>query len=377
MIPCLGMVFSIGTYYNGGTMKQFHLNTAFFFGALFLVGVMVLFLFSPFFTAMVMAAVFVMLFHQPYTWILLRTHGRASLSAFLTCLLVIFVIVMPVFVLLSLVINEANALYSTIVTEGQSLESVSVAFLQRAADIPAVGRFLNPEVLQSAAFTDGLQSLSRNALGFLQTASQGIAHFFFWTFVVFFTLYYFLVDGKRALNYLMRISPLRNEHDRLLIERFVSISRATVKGTLLIGVLQGALGALMFFIVGIPSPLVWGLFMVFFSIIPMLGSGIVWFPAGIILLMMGDIWQGFFVLGVGMGIISSIDNVLRPMLVGNDTKMHPLLVFFATLGGLSLFGVLGFIIGPIIVALFLALMEIYTQEFRQQMETYNDAVVGT
>jgi predicted PurR-regulated permease PerM len=138
-----------------------------------------------------------------------------------------------------------------------------------------------------------------------------------------------------------------------------------------IGAIQGLLGGLAFWIAGVPSPAIWGLIMILLSIIPMIGSTIVWLPAGIILLLVGDVWQGIFILSVGVGVISVIDNILRPKLVGKDTQMHPLLIFFATLGGIAFFGLPGFIIGPIIVSLFMALSEIYSIEFRDQLKEYN------
>lgn len=169
----------------------------------------------------------------------------------------------------------------------------------------------------------------------------------------------------------MQLSPLKNEHERLLAEKFISISRATIKGTLVVGAIQGLLGGLAFWIVGVPSPAIWGLLMILFSIIPLVGSALVWLPAAIILLLMGQVWQGIFLLVVGFGVISLVDNILRPKLVGKDTQMHPLMIFFATLGGISLFGLPGFIIGPIVVSLFLALGEIYSIEFKSQLAEYN------
>jgi predicted PurR-regulated permease PerM len=173
------------------------------------------------------------------------------------------------------------------------------------------------------------------------------------------------------VRYFMSVMPLRDEHEKLLIGKFVSMSRATLRGTLMIGIVQGFLGGLMFAIASVPSPVIWGLVMTVFSVIPMVGVGLVWIPVGMALLFFGQVWQGIFVLSFGAGIISTIDNVLRPKLVGRDTQMHPLLVFFATLGGISLFGFAGFVIGPIIASLAVALLEIYSLEFRSQLRVFN------
>jgi predicted PurR-regulated permease PerM len=356
-------------------MELRHFNTYFFFLFFLLAAVGVAFLFLPFFSAIIIASILAVLFQRPYRWLLRETRESHTTSALLTCFLVAFVIVVPVFVSLTFAIREASSLYASI-GEGQSAEVVAARFFTSVGQLPVIGNVFQTNVFNTDTFSADLRAVSKNALVLLQAAYQGIAHFFFWIFVMFFTLFYFLVDGARAINYLTRLSPLRDEHDRMLMKKFVSISRATIKGTLLVGIVQGILGGLAFWIVGVPSPLIWGMIMVFFSVIPMIGAGIIWFPAGVILLLLGNIWQGLFVLGVGLGVVSTIDNILRPKLVGRDTHMHPLLVFFATLGGLSFFGLLGFIIGPIIVALFLALAEIYTTEFHHQLKSYNQAKTG-
>jgi predicted PurR-regulated permease PerM len=169
----------------------------------------------------------------------------------------------------------------------------------------------------------------------------------------------------------MYLSPLKNEYEKILIKRFSSMVSATLKGTIIVGVVQGLLGGLMFAIAGVPSFAIWGIVMIILSVIPAFGSGLVWAPVGVIMLVTGNIWQGIFILVFGTVVISFIDNVLRPKLVGGDTAIHPLLVFFATLGGIISFGLLGFIIGPVIMALFLTLWDIYGKEFKSQLTKYN------
>jgi predicted PurR-regulated permease PerM len=299
------------------------------------------------------------------------TKGSRAWSALLTCLLAIVVIVTPVFLVLSFAIVEANNLYHTL-GEESALENFLNRSIEVVRSLPYFEVFFDADAMNQERILADIREFSQNALGLLRAVYQGVTHFVLWVFVMFFTLFYFLIDGKRLLKYLMMISPLRNEHDQLLIEKFTSISRATLKGTIVIGLIQGLLGGIVFWIAGIPSSAIWGLAMMFFSIIPMVGTTIVWIPAGVIMLLLGNVWQGVFILIMGAGVISMIDNILRPKLVGRDTEMHPLMVFFATLGGISFFGLPGFIIGPIIVSLFLALGEIYGIEFRNQLNEYNN-----
>jgi predicted PurR-regulated permease PerM len=351
-------------------MQLKHLNVYFFFLLLIGVGGIVFLIFQPFLTAIVAAAILSALFKKTYFTFERWTRGMKGVSAFFTCLLVVLVVVTPVFLILSLAIGEANNLYHTL-SEESVLEQMINRTVTTAQTVPYLNILFDTQTLDQARILSDIKQFSQNALGLLQAAYQGITSFIFWVFVMFFSLFYFLIDGKRMLHHLMNLSPLRDEHDKLLIKKFVSISRATLKGTIVVGIIQGLTGGITFWIAGIPSPAIWGLVMTLCSIIPMFGSGLVWLPAGVIMFLLGNVWQGVFIFSVGVGIISVLDNVLRPKLVGKDTEMHPLLVLFATLGGIAVFGLSGFIIGPIVISLFMALVEIYNIEFRTQLKEYN------
>lgn len=352
-------------------MQVDRLNVYFFFLIMFVVGVTVFFIFQPFLTAIVAAAILSVLFRPAYTSLLRMLAGRRATASLITCLLVGVIIVTPVLSVLSLAVAEANHLYHT-VAEERSFFGVVESGVESIHETSFGTLLFKDSAFTTESIMEDIRQFSQNALGMLQTAYQSITHFVFWVFVMFFTLFYFLIDGDRAFRRLMQLSPLKTEHETLLASKFISMSRATLKGTLVVGAIQGLLGGLAFWIVGVPSPAIWGLLMILLSIIPLVGSALVWLPVGVVLLLIGQVWQGVFLLSVGVGIISVIDNILRPKLVGKDTQMHPLVIFFATLGGISLFGLPGFIIGPIIVSLFLALGEIYSIEFKSQLAAYND-----
>jgi predicted PurR-regulated permease PerM len=152
-----------------------------------------------------------------------------------------------------------------------------------------------------------------------------------------------------------------------MLGKFVSVARATLKGTILIGVAQGLLGGLAFWAAGIDGAIFWGTVMTVMSIIPGIGSALIWGPAAVILMTTGEVWRGIVLAGFGGLVIGSVDNLLRPLLVGRDTQMHELLIFFSTLGGLLLFGVMGFIIGPILAALFVTVWEMFGTAFRSSL----------
>ncbi|NIR53056.1 AI-2E family transporter, partial [candidate division KSB1 bacterium] len=187
-------------------------------------------------------------------------------------------------------------------------------------------------------------------------------------FITLFTMFYFFRDGDRLIQRIKYLSPLNDAHEEELMHRFVSVSRATIKGTLLIGLVQGVLGGLTLWFFGVGSAILWGVVMVFLSVIPLVGSWLVLYPAAIIQLILGNIWQGIGIFLVTVVVIANIDNLLRPRLVGRDAGMHDLMIFFSTLGGISLFGIMGFIIGPVIAVFFLTILDIYSIEFKPDLD---------
>jgi predicted PurR-regulated permease PerM len=194
--------------------------------------------------------------------------------------------------------------------------------------------------------------------------TRGTVAFLFHVFILLYTMFFFLMDGDRLLRKILYYLPLGDEDERRMLEKFTSVARATIKGTLLIGLAQGTLAGLAFWVVGIDGPVFWGTLMTVLSIIPGIGTGIIWLPAAIILVASGNPAKGIgLALFCGL-VVGSVDNLLRPRLVGRDVQMHDLLILFGTLGGILLFGVLGFIVGPIVAALFVTVWEIYGSVFK-------------
>ncbi len=351
-------------------LKNFNVN--FFFITLLAISIATFFIFKPFFIAILLAAILAVIFQRPFNFFLKITGDRRKISALATALLGMIIFGGIFLGVIGLVFNEASGMYQRVSLDGgisneKYINNVTnIVIANPVAKSLGVDKLINKDTISNS-----FAQIGQGAVIIFQKTYQGIVDFLFLTIVTFFTLYYFLVSGKELVKKIMFLSPLRDSHEKMLIEKFISMSRATIKGTLVIAVIQGTIGAILFAAVGVSSAVVWGLVMMFLSLIPMFGTGLVWLPAGLILLAIGQVWQGFVVLGVGIGIISTIDNFLKPKLVGKDTQMHPLVVFFATLGGISMFGFLGFIIGPIIVALFLTLWEIYEVQFKKQLKKYN------
>ncbi len=346
-------------------------NIYFFFILLFTVSVAGFLLIKPFLIAIFMAALIAVIFAKPYNYLLKKINSPAVTSSIMLCVVAI-TIVIPFIFIGGLVFNEV----SDVIMKQTSTESNAQQSMERILNMAIHAPIFNIVLERAEAYVSGpeLGNLIKNtanaSVSFVQVASRGIANSVISIFVMFFTLFYFFIDGKRIVAKIMSLSPMRNTHELELIDEFISMTRATLKGTVAIGFIQGIIGGVAFAIAGIVSPILWTVIMIVMGIIPAVGAGLVIFPAAIVMFLLGHVWQGVFLLIVGV-FVSTIDNVLRPKLVGKDVQMHSLAVFFATIGGLKLFGVMGFIIGPIIVALLFAMWKIYALEFKNQLQKFN------
>jgi len=351
-------------------MELKNYNVYFFFIVLAVVSVVTYFIFQPFLVAIILASVLAIIFKRPYSFFLKKFGGRTGISALLTSIVAVLVFVIPFFLVITLVTNEILQAYGDNFETGKTTEAITAI-----VDTVSGNRFMRvmglSETMSEKSLGNSVQKIGQASISVLQGVYKGVAHFVFISFVVFFTLYYLLIEGGEVVKKIMRLSPLKDKHEKLLVDKFISISRATIKGTLVVAFIQGFIGGLAFAIAGVPSATLWGIIMVILSIVPIIGAFVVWLPVGIIMLALGHTWEGIFILAIGTFVISLIDNFLRPILVGKDTQMHPLMVFFATLGGVGIFGFLGFILGPIIVALFLSLWDIYAVEFKKQLKSFN------
>lgn len=310
------------------------------------------------------AAVIAVLAQPLYARLLIVCKQKSGLAAAVTMMIVVLIFLIPAAGLLSLIIQQAFVVYKDF-GNAETVASIS-ATLNEFIQLPIINNVVGDINIQDAVSKWG-STISKYAYQFLASSGQDTARVLIQFFIMLYTLYYFIRDGKAILKKLMHLLPLGDQNERELFKRFVSTTRATLKGTLLIGAIQGIIGTVAFLICGIPAALFWGIIMVVLSIIPGIGATIVMVPAIIILLLTGNVWQAVVVL-IALVIASLIDNVLRGPLVGKDTQMHPLLIFFATLGGLLSFGITGIIIGPVITAFFLSIWEIYAQKYKADLD---------
>jgi predicted PurR-regulated permease PerM len=313
------------------------------------------------------AAVLATVFHPLQRRYVARMGGRRSLAAFATILTIIGLVVVPIFLVGLAMTREALDLHEGIVSGAIDLQ-VPLRFLRRMPLIASdyVGRFgvdlggLVQRLSTSAVAIS--QYIASRALDIGQDVLRISAMFFLMLYILFF----FLRDGSQLVAILIRALPLGDARERALLVKFSEVSLATIKGTLVVGVVQGAIGAVLFLVLGIPAPIFWGTLMAMFSVLPAVGPGLVWVPAAVIFLGMGQIVKGIIVIVAGMLIIGLVDNVLRPLLVGRGAQMPDYLVLLSTLGGLAVFGISGFVIGPVIAAFFLVVWEMFAQEYASE-----------
>jgi predicted PurR-regulated permease PerM len=316
----------------------------------------------PVFWAAVLATIFFPL-QRRYVALLGR---RRSLAALATMLTIIAIVVVPLFFVGLAISREAAYLHDQIASGAIDLQT-PLRLLRRMTPVASdylAGLGIEIDGLVQRLSTAAVavsQFIASRALGIGQDVLRITALFF----VMLYVLFFFLRDGSQLVAMLIRVLPLGDVRERELLVKFADVSLATIKGTLVVGVVQGAIGAILFWAVGIPAPVFWGSLMVVFSVLPAVGPGLIWLPAAVILLGMGQIVKGIVLIAVGVLVIGLVDNVLRPVLVGRDTQMPDYLVLLATLGGLAVFGVSGFVIGPVIAAFFLVVWEMFAQEYAE------------
>ena len=320
---------------------------------------------GPFLLTVLWAIVLAIIFYGLYRWILRRIgYKRQSLASFATCLLVVLFVLIPFVLLTFSLIGQATDLYkgvqagdvdpNTVINYvEESLPTVAGTLEQYGVRIEDIRERVNGYIVQAG------QMIAGKALSFGGNILNVIIQFTLMLYLLFF----FLKDGKKIVRKLVQTIPLGNIRERALVQRFAQVSRATLKGTVIVAMTQGAIGGILFWIVGIQAPVLWGVAMTFLALLPVGGSAIIWVPAAIILGIEGDYVGAIVIVVVGSLIIGLVDNILRPVLVGRDTEMPDYLVLISTLGGIAYFGLSGFVVGPTIAALLITVWEMMGKEF--------------
>lgn len=315
--------------------------------------------------ALLLAAIFSGLATPLFRWLKNRLGSRENLSAILTLVVLMVGVGLPLSIFLGIVVTQA-------VDVSQSARPWIEAQIEQPGvvqeyltSIPLIGDFMPDEAVVASKLGEFASTVGSFLANSVVDLSRGTANFFLMLFVMLYAMFFFLTNGRAVLNRILYYIPLQSDVEEELVEKFVTVTRAVLKGSLVIGLIQGALAGASFWVAGVPGWAFWTAIMVVLSIVPAIGSALVWIPAVAYLAVTGN-GSAAIAVGLWCGLVAgSVDNFLRPALVGKDTKMPDLLVLVGTLGGIFLFGAVGFIFGPIIVALFLAVWELYGEVFKE------------
>ena len=338
-----------------------------FLGTLGLVTLGFLYIIVPFAYPIFWAAILAALFYPLFKKLNIRLK-TPNLSATITLSLAIVAIAIPLLVVGAILISQSLDFYNKVSANQDQITS----FIKNAADTiqnnHLTAKLNVNESFWIEKFSEGAKFVTSYIFTNLTKITQNSITFFVMAVIMLYTLFFFLRDGEKMLKKIMHLCPLGDKYEKILYQKFTNTAFGTLKGVAIVGGIQAILGALAFSIAGIQGAFIWGVVMFLFTLLPTFGCSIVWFPAGMLLLLSGKIWQGIFLLIFGFVIISSVDNLLRPIVVGKEAQLHPLLILFSMFGGILAFGISGFIIGPIVAALFLAFWEMYDEYYREQLD---------
>jgi len=315
----------------------------------------------PFYGAILWAVILALVFAPAHRRLLNAMPERPNLAALVTLLIIVAIVLLPLALTAASLVNEATALYERVQSGQINLGGILQRFLDAlpgwasnilsrlgVTDVGDIQRTL------TAILKEGSQFFATQAV----VVGQGTANFIISLFVMLYLLFFLLRDGASLSRRVKDAVPLRPEPKRALFEKFAVVVRAMVKGTILVAIIQGALGGLIFWILGLHAPVLWGVVMAFLALLPAVGAAVVWGPVALYLLVTGSLLKGVILIAFGAGVIGLVDNFLRPYLVGKDTKMPDYIVLLSTLGGIAIFGLNGFVIGPLIAAMFIAVWDI-------------------
>ena len=343
-------------------MEQRRIERAWFFIFLAAVTIAFLWLTLDFIEPVFWAAVLAIIFNPLQRRLEELLHQRKTQAALITTTVIVLAVFLPLILLGVAVSQEALNLYNRVQGGTVNLQGVLTEVDPILRDIAVrVGidpTTVGPRISESIGAAAQLIATRAVIVGqnLLSVAAQ--------TALMLYVLFFFLRDGDKLLATLNYAIPMGDGRQQTLFQRFASVTRATLKGSLLVGLVQGALGGLLFWILGLRSPVFWGVIMAMLSLLPIVGPAIVWAPVALYLMFTGSLTKGIILVVGGVLVVGTADNILRPILVGRETRMPDYMVLLSTLGGLSVFGPAGFVAGPVLAALFLSVWDMFAQEQR-------------
>jgi len=322
--------------------------------------------FKPFLLEILVSAILVSIFYTPYQKLVKITKGRKNLSALIMCLAVALLVIIPLANLLVFAVRQVPDAYNKVLefssNNGTVDSIIDGSFYDKVNFLNLDKNSVKSAILEIAKEVKDLIISSGTTSLIVNTTS-----FFVSLVLIIFTMFFFFVDGDKMLNRLMYWTPLPNKYDKAIFKKFRDVSHSTMIATFVTAIAQGLIGAIGFMVVGLPAFFA-GIAMAFFSLIPYVGTAIVWLPFGIYLLVTGQIWQGVFLLIWGGAVVGWTDNLIRAYLIKDKAQVHPIFIIFSILGGIIAFGFWGVIFGPLIISLAVTILHIYEMEYSDVLE---------
>lgn len=346
-------------------MRKTTIEGVSFVTAVVLVTAAFLWLLLPYYGAVLWAAILAILFRPLYRWLLHRFGGRANVAAALSLLACICIVVIPGAFVLGSLAQEATSLYQRITSQEydlgailQQIQSSMPAFVRDALAALGFGNITEIQGNLTSFLGQVAQTMAAQAV----LIGQGTVQFAVGLGVMLYLLFFLFRDGHTLALAIRRASPLKERYTDQIFRKFASVVKATVKGNVIIAIVQGAIGGITFWLLGLEAALLWGVLMAMLSLLPAVGAALVWAPVAGYLLLSGDYFRGLILIAVGAFVIGLVDNLLRPPLVGKDLRLPDYLILISTVGGISLVGINGFVIGPLIAAMFVAVWSLFNDD---------------
>lgn len=331
------------------------------------------FVFQPFLTVIIIAVILVTIFYTPYEKLSKFLRGRRNLAALLMCLFLVVLIILPTIKMVAYTAEKSVDAY-TETTTYFSNHSFSDVLKSPVAEKFHLDNLVSDKYDSDVVKNVLLEFLQKSSNWMISGATSflvGTTNFIVSLTLIILTMFFFFVDGKKMLEGIMYLLPLKDEYNKEIFKKFKEVSYTTMVSTFVVAIAQGAVGAIGFAIVGFPAFLA-GVLVALLSLLPYVGSMIFYVPVGIYYLLMGQTWQGIFVLLWGMLIIGTIDNVIRAWMLKDKAQINPIFVVFSVLGGITLFGFWGVVLGPLVVAITATILHIYSMEFAPELDAVSE-----
>ncbi|MBN2050408.1 MAG: AI-2E family transporter [Spirochaetales bacterium] len=348
--------------------KHERLKKGFFFLLLAVITALVITVARPFLMPLLLAAISAGLAYPIKQRLFRKKEPHRNIPALLTLIIFCLIIIFPTALLGYFVTDSLISLATDISKNAIDLKEIFTELEEAFKALPFLQNPRISQVLSFDRFADLIQQTGSSLLENLADFAGSTARSFLMIFIYLYCLYFFIRDGESIMAGLGRSVPLAEGDKTAIIEKFLSVTRATLKSTLVIGLIQGTIGGFLFFVLGIKAPVLWGTAFLILAAIPGMGPVLIWLPATAILLILGTWGKALVMLLVGAAVIPLADYILRPRIVGQDTQLHPVLVFIGVFGGVVVFGIWGLLFGPLVMSLAVTVLGIFTRLFRGELD---------